>query len=324
MRSQDFLHTHAETRLCEHYTAAGAVCSLSTNCEHVLEAARGSFLPVETTSGPVDFHLRLWVDDADSSQPPWPKPYVRGIDHCVFLGFDSGSSMLADLRARRVIGRFSAVMARDTTHWRSVIFPMLLSILAGSVGLVELHASCVARDQQGLVLIGPSRSGKSTLAMALTEVGFRLLSDDRTFCSFNRGKLWAYGLPRPLKLRRDAAFWFEEFRDREPVDVQGGEDVFYCEPNRRLGRSSFPACEPRALLFLERLESPGFSAMPIGRTEIRSRIERDLLAETPAAIQKQEETMEPLLALPSWHLRYGGRPQEIAQQIGMSFSSVHS
>jgi hypothetical protein len=324
MRSPDFLHQHAETPLCEYYSAAGAVCRLSTNCEHLLEAARGSFLPVETLSGPVDFHLRLWVDDADSARPPWPKPYVRGIDHCVFAGFDSGSSMLADLRARRVIGQFSATMARDTTHWRNVIFPMLLSILAGSVGLVELHASCVARDQHGLVLIGPSRSGKSTLAMALTEAGFRLLSDDRTFCSFNQGKLWAYGLPRPLKLRRDAASWFEEFRDREPTDVQGGENVFYCEPNRRFGRPSFPACEPRALLFLERQESPGFSTMQIGRKEVKSSIERDLLAETHAAIQKQEETLETLLALPSWHLRYGGPPQEIAEQIGMSFSIVPS
>jgi hypothetical protein len=320
MRAPDFLHQRAETGLCEHYSAAGAVCSLSTNCEHLLEAARGSFLPVETATSPVDFRLRFWVDDAESAQPPWPKPYVRGVGHCVFLGFDSESSMLADLRARRVIGRFSAGMARDIAHWRSVIFPMLLSILAGSVGLVELHASCVARDQEGLVLIGPSRSGKSTLAMALTELGFRLLSDDRTFCSFNEGRLLAYGLPRPLKLRRDAASWFKEFRDREPIDVQGGENVFYCQPNQRFGRQGSPACEPRALIFLERQQSPGFSLSTIGRNEAKSHIERDLLAETPAAIQKQEKTLKALLTLQSWRLQYEGQPQEIAEQIESLFS----
>ena len=321
MRSRDFLHKHAETPLCEHYSAAGAVCSLSTNSRQLLDTARGSFLPVELFSGPVDFQLRLWVDEADSAQPPWPNPYVRGIDHCVFLGFDSGSSMLADLHTRRVIGRFSAAMAGNSAYWRTVIFPMLVSVLAGSVGLVELHASCVARDRQGLVLIGPSRSGKSTLALALSQAGFRLLSDDRTLCSFRQGKLQAYGLPRPLKLRRDAASWFEEFHDREPIDVQNGERVFYCEPNGRSGRQSLAACEPQILLFLERQQGFGFRMTPMTRSEVRRHIELDLLAEGPVAIQKQEETLQNLVTLPSWQLRYGGSPQSIAKQIGIAFSS---
>jgi hypothetical protein len=321
MRSRDFLHKHAETPFCEHYSAAGALCSISTNCKQLLEAARESFLPVEPPPGSVDFRLRLWVDEADSAQPPWPKPYVRAVDHCVFLGFGSGSSMLADLHTRRVIGRFSAAMAGGTVYWRTVIFPMLLSILAGSIGLVELHASCVARDEQGLLLIGPSRSGKSTLALALSQTGFRLLSDDRTFCSFRRDKLQAYGLPRPLKLRHDAASWFDEFHDQEPIDVQNGERVFYCEPNGRSGRQTLAGCEPRVLLFLERQQGSSFCMTQIERGEVRRRIELDLLAEAPVSIQKQEETLEKLLTIPSWQLRYGASPQVIAEQIGVAFSS---
>ena len=321
MNSRDFFHTHAVTHLREHYSAAGAVCSLSTNCQELLKAARASFLPVETPAEPVDFSLRLWVDDANSAQPPWPKPYVRGLGQHVFIGFDSDSSMLADVGERRVIGRFSAAMAKDTTYWKTVIFPMLLSVIAGSVGLLELHASCVARDQDGLVLLGSSRAGKSTLAMALTGAGFRLLSDDRTFCSLKEGKLSAHGLPRPLKLRRDAANWFEEFRDQEPGAVQNGERVFYCEPNRFGGQQGLPACEPRALLFLERQTSSRFSLIQLGRDEVRSRIERDLLAETPEAIEKQEQTLENLLAVPSWQLLYGGGPQAIADQLEMAFFS---
>jgi hypothetical protein len=315
MRRRDFLHKDAETHLCEHYMAAGAVCSLSTNCEQLLEAARDTFLPVEKPPDSVDFSLRLWVDNADRAQPPWPKPYVRGLDHLVFVGVDARSSMLAHLRTRRVIGRFSAAMATDSTHWKMVIFPMLLSILAGSVGLVELHASCVARDQRGLILIGPSRSGKSTLAMALTETGFRFLSDDRTFCSLRRDKLLAWGLPRPLKLRREAAAWFEDFRDREPIDFQNGEPVFHCEPNRRFGRQHFPECEPRLLVALERRPSAAFYRTRMPRSEVRSRIELDLMAEGPEAIQKQAEAIEKLLTLPCWRLQYGGRPQDIAEQL---------
>jgi hypothetical protein len=321
MHSRDFLHKQAETHLCEHYTAAGAVFSLSTNCDKLLAAARGSFLPAEVAAGPSDFSLRFWVDETDAARPPWLKPHLRGLDHLVFVGLDAKSSMLVDLRNRRVIGRFSAAMAGDGRYWNTIIFPMLISILAGSLGIVELHASCVAREQDGLVLIGPSRSGKSTLALALMEAGFRLLSDDRIFCSLTQNGLLAYGLPRPLKLRSEAAAWFEEFRDREPTDVQNGEPVFFCEPGGHFRLNPLAPCEPRALIFLERQESLGFQLTPMKRSEIKPSIELDLLAEDPPAIEKQEKTLDNLLALPCWRLRYGGRPQAIADQLASSFLS---
>jgi len=49
--------------------------------------------------------------------------------------------------------------------------------------------------------------------------------------------------------------------------------------------------------------------------EARSRIEPDLMAEAPEAVEKQAETINQLLALPCWHLKYGGRPQVIAEQL---------
>jgi hypothetical protein len=320
MHHQDFLHKDAETTLCEHYMAGGAVCRLSTNSEELLETARDTFLPVESAQTTPDFSLRFWVDGAGTRPQSWPKPYVRGLDHLVFAGFDDRSSILADLRTRRVIGRFSTAIASDSRYWKTIIFPMLLSIMAGSVGIVELHASCVAKDKDhvGLILSGPSRSGKSTLAKALTEVGFGFLSDDRTFCSLTQGKLQAWGLPRPLKLRRDAASWFEEFRDREPTDVQNGERVFHCKPEHK----AISKCEPRLLVFLERHERPEFSMTLMNRNEARSRLERDVLAETADAVRKQKKVLDELLSLPCSLLRYGGRPQAIAEQVAASFLNI--
>ncbi len=315
MSPSDFLHKDAATHLCEHYTAAGATCAFSTNCGQLLDAARRSFVQVEEPPRSVDFSLRFWVDDTHTSRPPWPRPYVRGLNHLVFAGFDETSSMVADLDNRRVIGRFSAAMASDPAHWRNMIFPILMSILAGSIGLVELHASCVAKDEQGLVLIGPSGSGKSTLAMAFSEAGFRLLSDDRTFCSIKGGKLMAHGLPRPLKLRREAASWFDDLRGREPMDVQGGERVFYCEPNQRFEQAPSLACEPRAIIILDRQGREEISMTGMRCSDVRSRIEADLLAETPENIQKQDQVVDRLMTIPCWRLQYGGRPQVVAGQI---------
>ena len=80
---QDFLHIFAETPLMANYLAAGAVCALSTNSPSVLEAARQSFLPLDSNTAKPEISLRLWVDSGDSTGPPWPKPYLRGLgDWC--------------------------------------------------------------------------------------------------------------------------------------------------------------------------------------------------------------------------------------------------
>lgn len=318
MSTDGFLHRNAETPLCEHFVAAGAVCSLVTNSEQLLDAVRAPFSVPSCPEAKIDLSLRFWVDHGDRAEPPWPKPYIRGLGDLVFAGFDTRSSLLANLRTRRVIGRFSTGMAADTRHWKMVIFPMLLSVVAGSLGFVELHASCLADGQQGLLLLGPSQSGKSTLAMALTEAGFNFLSDDRTFCSAKDKKLTAWGLPRPIKLRRDTGAWFHDFRGREPGDVQNGERVFHFDA----GSKRIAHCEPRLLVVLERISHRGFAMEPITSTQVRSCIERDLLAESGKAVAKQEETLNHLLALPSFMLRYGGKPQQVADRLAASFHNA--
>lgn len=45
---------------------------------------------------------------------------------------------------------------------------------------VNLHASTVAMNGMGLLILGPSGSGKSALALQLLALGARLVADDRT------------------------------------------------------------------------------------------------------------------------------------------------
>jgi hypothetical protein len=322
MGSPDFLHKHAETPLLETYIAAGAVCSLSTNSTLLHEAARESFLPAGVAPGPTDLSIRFWVDDADAGQPPWPKPYVRGLDHLVFAGFDSGSSMIADLRTRRVIGRFSAGMAADSTYWRTVIFPMLLTIVSASVGIAEVHCACVSKDQDGILLAGPSRSGKSTLALALTQMGCGFLADDRAFCSLDDGEMFVWGLPTRLKLRHEAAVWFQELRNEAPVDTQAGEPALWLDPEDLPGLKRVRCCRPRSLIFLERQEASEFSWTRMSSIEALNRLNRDLIAEFPDAVTTRSATIAKLVEFPCWLLQYGGEPRTIAQNILQHLASA--
>lgn len=53
-----------------------------------------------------------------------------------------------------------------------------------------LHATCVAVAGAGVVLLGPSGSGKSDLALRLIEMGGRLVADDRLVVERRDGQLF--------------------------------------------------------------------------------------------------------------------------------------
>jgi HPr kinase/phosphorylase len=50
---------------------------------------------------------------------------------------------------------------------------------SGSAASVWLHATCVELSDRGIVLLGPSGSGKSDLALRLIDRGARLVADDQ-------------------------------------------------------------------------------------------------------------------------------------------------
>lgn len=66
-----------------------------------------------------------------------------------------------------------------------------LSGPAPPLASASLHATVVALDDRGLLITGPSGSGKSSLALMLMAQGARLVADDRVLLSVAGGRLWA-------------------------------------------------------------------------------------------------------------------------------------
>ncbi len=60
-----------------------------------------------------------------------------------------------------------------------------------------LHASCVAVEGRGLLILGPSGSGKSALALRLLTLGASLVADDRTEITWTGAHLIAR-CPAPI------------------------------------------------------------------------------------------------------------------------------
>ncbi|MCP5381082.1 MAG: HPr kinase/phosphatase C-terminal domain-containing protein [Kordiimonadaceae bacterium] len=58
-----------------------------------------------------------------------------------------------------------------------------------------LHASCVEFEGKGIIIFGPSGSGKSDLALRLIDSGARLVSDDYVNVDEDAGILFAHPAP---------------------------------------------------------------------------------------------------------------------------------
>jgi HPr kinase/phosphorylase len=71
-----------------------------------------------------------------------------------------------------------------------------------STGAIELHGTAVAIEGQGLLLRGPSGSGKSDLALRLVDGGAKLIADDRVRIERRGTALWIMmpsGIPDSLR-----------------------------------------------------------------------------------------------------------------------------
>ncbi|HYM03483.1 MAG TPA: serine/threonine protein kinase [Stellaceae bacterium] len=56
--------------------------------------------------------------------------------------------------------------------------------------MIRVHGTSIALGGDGILLRGPSGSGKSDLALRLIDMGARLVADDQTELRIREGKLW--------------------------------------------------------------------------------------------------------------------------------------
>ena len=113
-------------------------------------------------------------------------------------------------------------------------------------GLFFLHASCVAEKGRGVLIVGHSQAGKSTLSLSAIRSGFKFLSDEQPLLSFKKGRLRVHAFPRRVRLDRSVAEIFPELR---PVLAAAASErlVFHAQEiwEDCLGSS----CTPKLLIF---------------------------------------------------------------------------
>lgn len=148
----------------------------------------------------------------------WRAPIDRLAD--LYRDYPAPSDGVADLTvrlfARRPWRRWlrpSVEIGGDFTIADAAPLPLAHGLLAAEMAMnlqlalgwrrhLLLHAACVERDGQALLLTGESGSGKSTLAALLSGRGWRLLGDELALLDLATGTV--YPFPRLTSVKNDA------------------------------------------------------------------------------------------------------------------------
>jgi hypothetical protein len=294
---------------------AGAACDLRTNSSELAQLLNILSIPMSAACQS-RFQMRVVVDESSSEEAG--EPHFRGLHHIVIASFGHSNVFVFDILRRTLSANISVVLARDHRFWKEKLIPITLGVLGASMGLVPVHCACLESRGDGLLIAGASGAGKSTLSVALSETGLNYVSDDWTYISKRQHGIVAHGTSAPVKLLPDAVKHFQTLRQHRVQTSMNGELAYEVDVAEAFGAQVERECEPRWLLFLERMQRPGVECTPVSSEEarnyFRSSVER-LPSQLFEATVMRDQTIESVSVLPCWRFRYGGTPQYAAMVL---------
>jgi len=129
---------------------------------------------------------------------------------------DSSSFVAISAQERSGLVVVDPKMLRFAYHTRYELIEFAVFTLASRAqSLVPLHAACVGMDGRGVLLMGPTGSGKSTVALQCLLQGFDFVSEDSAFVTPDT--LTATGVANFIHVRSDSLRWVASAKDSRAI-----------------------------------------------------------------------------------------------------------
>lgn len=207
--------------------------------------------------------IRLWLTPGPAPHRRTEPPPLAMVAGNGLLGGATGSSNFVVLspRQRSALVVVSPDMLRFPYHARYELIEFAVFTLAARARqLVPLHAACVGRDGEGVLLMGGSGSGKSTLSLLCLLAGFEFLSEDSVFV--DPRSLLATGVANFVHVRADSLRWVQTresaaIRSARVIQRRSGVKKFEVDLRQRRYRLAPGPQKIRSLVFLSAAPSRG-------------------------------------------------------------------
>ncbi len=299
------------------YTAAlplmGHTLLLESNDIRILEHTAKLFAHYPgSPDGHPEFRWRIVVLSHPQARPPWPKRSAFSDSGLRFAEFGQSNFLAVDLDAREGIGFLAEGLAEDDLGLTSPFIDTIFYLTAGSLGLVSLTAACVTSGENGLLVIGPADSGKTTASYLSTRMGLEFHSDQAVFLETRRDGLVAWGDFFPAAFRPQALQFLPELQpSARPFSYC--DFTFYYLNKRRFQAPPAHSVVPVCCVFLERNSVPKPRLSSVSRSEVSRRLAMSIPFKDDDRFHAQCTKILGLLEkVPAYHLAYGSDPADAA------------
>ncbi len=172
--------------------------------------------------------VRLFVHEGEEDAEPHAKVTYRCPDPDRLVFATHGSFGVAEADRLEAYAFVTPDLVADTAHFQySVVEALTLMLLTGR-DRHPIHAATVARNGAAILLVGPTSTGKSTLAYAAGLSGLRVLGEDVAYVQLQPDfRVWA--LPGRLHLPPDAPRHFPQLAGRVPTLQANGKEKIAVE-----------------------------------------------------------------------------------------------
>ena len=196
----------------------GVPLEFRTNSPEMLALAKRIFAPFQAdSSAPQANRFDLTVSTKYDEPAPVPEYRLQG--HLMYMNAGIHNTIVADLEKGITIGFITTAFARQESVVRTTILECFaLAMLGIPHHFAALHAAGLVKNGRGILLQGDSGLGKSSLAYAALNDGYKLLSEDAVHLKLGAAaeNIRFWGLPHRIHLLPDAPRFFPEL-DAEEV-----------------------------------------------------------------------------------------------------------
>ena len=151
------------------------------------------YLKIDSTYVCIQWDTDSINDIVKNMFSPWHVSSVKPTHYLDITSLDSGFSLKTPLRSVQCSDEkaLAAYLEYSLTLLSQEVYSQNL----------QLHASCVDFQGNGVLFVGPHGIGKTTLALTAITSGFRALTDDVAIVGNRHTQI--YGFPRPFKVCAD-------------------------------------------------------------------------------------------------------------------------
>ncbi len=314
----------ASTRTPKCMQLLGASCRFESDNRELLRLVDAAYtgLPAHRLSGTSPtLRIRLLLNSPATRPRRGEPPGVRMLSGNGLVGGTTCESswVLLSPREHAALVVLSPKMLEFPYHLRYEFIEFAIFTLAARVqNLIPLHAACVGRADRGVLLMGASGSGKSTVSLHSLLHGLDFLAEDAVFVCADT--LQATGIANYLHVSNDSLHWLERSRDRAMIRRspvirrRSGVRKFEVDLRRRAYRLAASPLKLDAVAFLSPEPARDRQLLrPLAKRELLSLLDTH---QAYAANQPQWAAFRRNVArLQAFELRRGRHPREAVDAL---------